>query len=77
MSVIIATGFAELPDDVGTITRLCKPYTQHDLAQAVVRSRKGAAERIGRDRCAAARNRLTISTAGPLLSSARRLVGCD
>lgn len=40
MGVIIATGFAELPEDVGSIIRLRKPYSQHDLAQALARSRR-------------------------------------
>jgi hypothetical protein len=40
MGVIIATGFAELPDDVSMITRLRKPYSQDELAEALVRSRR-------------------------------------
>ena len=42
MGVIIATGFAELPDDVSMITRLRKPYSQDDLAEALARSRRSA-----------------------------------
>jgi CheY-like chemotaxis protein len=42
MPVIIATGFAELPDGVSDITRLRKPYFQQELADAVSKIRKGA-----------------------------------
>jgi signal transduction histidine kinase len=38
MSIIIATGFADFPEDLSTITRLRKPYTQHDLSEALERS---------------------------------------
>jgi CheY-like chemotaxis protein len=38
LSIVIATGFAELPDDVSTMTRLRKPYSQHDLIDAINRS---------------------------------------
>ena len=36
--IVIATGFAELPDDISTMTRLRKPYSQHDLIEAINRS---------------------------------------
>ena len=39
LSIVIATGFAELPDDISTMTRLRKPYSQHDLIDAINRSR--------------------------------------
>ena len=38
LRVVTASGFAELPDDVGAITRLRKPYSQDDLAHALARS---------------------------------------
>ena len=38
LPVVIATGFAELPDDVSAMTRLRKPYSQHDLIDAINRS---------------------------------------
>jgi signal transduction histidine kinase/CheY-like chemotaxis protein len=37
LSIVIATGFAELPDDISTMTRLRKPYSQHDLIDAINR----------------------------------------
>ncbi len=37
MAIIIATGFAELPDDVSAITRLRKPYSQNDLVDVLAR----------------------------------------
>jgi FixJ family two-component response regulator len=48
MAVIIASGFAELPEDISTITRLRKPYAQADLADALANSRSGS--RGGRPR---------------------------
>jgi CheY-like chemotaxis protein len=42
MGVIVATGFAELPDNASMITRLRKPYSQNDLAEALGRSRRRA-----------------------------------
>jgi DNA-binding NtrC family response regulator len=47
MGVIIATGFAELPDDVSILTRLRKPYSQDDLAEALERSGRNL-ERTGK-----------------------------
>jgi PAS domain S-box-containing protein len=38
MALIIATGFAELPDDVGATTRLRKPYSQTDLVEALAKA---------------------------------------
>jgi CheY-like chemotaxis protein len=38
MAVIIATGFAELPDDISAITRLRKPYSQADLIEVLART---------------------------------------
>jgi CheY-like chemotaxis protein len=38
MALIIATGFAELPEDVGSITRLRKPYSQTDLVTALAKA---------------------------------------
>jgi PAS domain S-box-containing protein len=37
MAIIIATGFGELPDDVSVMTRLRKPYSQSDLADAIAK----------------------------------------
>ena len=42
MGVIIATGFAELPEDASVITRLRKPYSQNDLAEALGGAGEGA-----------------------------------
>jgi PAS domain S-box-containing protein len=38
MAVIIATGFAELPDDISAIPRLRKPYSQADLIEVLARA---------------------------------------
>jgi CheY-like chemotaxis protein len=38
LPVIIATGFAELPEDVSAMTRLRKPYSQADLLEAINRA---------------------------------------
>jgi hypothetical protein len=38
MGVIIATGFAELPDDTSAIARLRKPYSQADLVEVLTRT---------------------------------------
>lgn len=45
--VIIASGFAELPDDVSSITRLSKPYAQGDLAEAIARATAGQPSNVG------------------------------
>jgi signal transduction histidine kinase/CheY-like chemotaxis protein len=38
MSVIIASGFAEIPEDMNPVTRLKKPYSQAELAEALAAS---------------------------------------
>jgi PAS domain S-box-containing protein len=38
LPIIIATGYAELPDYISRITRLRKPYLQSDLAEAISRA---------------------------------------
>lgn len=38
LPIIIATGYADLPGDVSSITRLSKPYLQSDLAEAISRA---------------------------------------
>jgi CheY-like chemotaxis protein len=38
MAIIIATGFADLPDHVSALTRLGKPYAQADLVEALAKS---------------------------------------
>jgi CheY-like chemotaxis protein len=35
MAILIASGFAELPDDMSSVPRLKKPYSQDDLAGAL------------------------------------------
>ena len=49
MGVIIATGFAELPDDVSMITRLRKPYSQDDLSEALALSRRNISRINGKN----------------------------
>jgi CheY-like chemotaxis protein len=44
MAVIIASGFAELPDDISAITRLRKPYSQADLVDALRKTNSGVLE---------------------------------
>jgi CheY-like chemotaxis protein len=40
MDIVLATGFAELPPDTADITRLRKPYSQSDLAEAIARTQQ-------------------------------------
>jgi CheY-like chemotaxis protein len=35
MPIVLASGFAELPDVDGQLTRLAKPFTQAELARAI------------------------------------------
>jgi CheY-like chemotaxis protein len=47
ISVVLATGYAELPSDVSLdITRLNKPFRQVDLAQAIADSTGGLARKV-------------------------------
>ena len=46
MAVLIASGFAELPEDMNHIPRLKKPYTQDELAQALVKCRNNTAPKL-------------------------------
>ena len=46
MAVLIASGFAELPEDMNHIPRLKKPYTQDELAQALVKCRNNTAQKL-------------------------------
>jgi signal transduction histidine kinase/CheY-like chemotaxis protein len=42
MAIVLATGFAELPAEASAFTRLRKPYSQAELADAVTRSQQGS-----------------------------------